>query len=111
MRIPWPYTNAPGEEAQEGAGKLINTFVERRGDAEAVIWRRAPGVRVFITDPSMGSMDGSAGFVAISNVKNSNSTMAGNSTMSAAGVSGVNRSGIGELNSSAGFTAVSTYST
>jgi len=89
VQIPWPYTHAPGEEAQEGAGRLINVFVERRGDEQAVIWRRVPGTAAFSREPSAGSAAGSATALGISHIKLMTGSAAGRSTAVAAGVGDV----------------------
>lgn len=85
VAIPWPYTHAPGEEAQEGAGRLINVFVERRGDEESVIWRRAPGTETFAREPSAGAAAGTATALAISSVKVMIGSAKGTSTAVAGG--------------------------
>lgn len=45
--IPWPLSHSPGERPQEGAGRLINVYVEPRGEELGPIWRRSPGLRKF----------------------------------------------------------------
>jgi hypothetical protein len=67
-RVPWPYTNAPGDLSQEGAGRLTNVFVERRGDEQSITWRRAPGCTVFAREPSAGAAGGTAIALGISSV-------------------------------------------
>jgi hypothetical protein len=86
VQIPWPYTHAPGEEAQEGAGRLINVFVERRGDEQAVVWRRAPGTAAFSREPSAGVAAGSAAALGVSSVKEIIGSADGKSTAVAVGV-------------------------
>lgn len=54
VEIPWPISHSPGLKPQEGTGKLINVFVEPRGD-KTPVWRRAPGAKVFARDPSVGA--------------------------------------------------------
>lgn len=66
--VPWSVTHAPGAMPQEGAGKLINVFAERRGDEQAIVWRRAPGCTVFTHEPSAGSAAGGATAIAISHI-------------------------------------------
>lgn len=111
VQIPFPYTNAPGEEAQEGAGKLINVYVDRRGDDQAPVWRRAPGVKVFVVDPATATISGSASVFAASSVVNSVASIAGNSAVSGVGNTNVFRSGIAAMHGSAAVAAVSTYTT
>jgi hypothetical protein len=83
--IPWPVTNAPGAESQEGGGKLINVFVERRGDEQGIVWRRSPGCIVFIVDPSAGSAAGSAAGMGFTLVKIRDGSAAGSATAMAVG--------------------------
>lgn len=52
--IPWPLSNHPGEQSPEGTGRLVNVFVEPRGDGTPV-WKRVPGATVFARVPSSGS--------------------------------------------------------
>ena len=85
VQIPWPFTNAPGAEAQEGAGKLINVFLERRGDEQSIIWRRAPGAKAFVADPVVGVLAGSATVLGVSSVVNTVGALAGDATVSGAG--------------------------
>lgn len=54
VAIPFPVTTIPGERPQEGAGRLINVFVEPRGAGLGPVWRRVPGAVVFARDPSVG---------------------------------------------------------
>ena len=85
VQIPWPYTHAPGEEAQEGAGRLINVFVERRGDEQSVVWRRAPGTEAFAREPSAGTANGSATALGISSIKLITGSASGTATAVAIG--------------------------
>lgn len=45
--IPFPISSAPGMQAQEGGGRLINCYAEKTGEAARfpVIWRRCGGLR------------------------------------------------------------------
>lgn len=52
--VPWPIDTNPGLKPQEGTGRLINVFAEKKGD-ERPVWRRAPGAVVFAREPSAGS--------------------------------------------------------
>ena len=65
MQIPWPYTSAPGEDQQEGGGRLINVFAEQRGDQQVVVWRRVPGATGFAVEPSVGTWAGTATWLGI----------------------------------------------
>ena len=85
--IPWPLTNSPGAESQEGGGKLINVFVERRGDEQGIVWRRTPGCLVFVVDPSAGTANASSNVLGISSVVNADGTA--NSSATAIGAGGV----------------------
>lgn len=58
--IPWPTTTSPGEEPQEGSGRLINVFPDVRPNQAGVVWRRAPGAKVFARSPSVGAAAGTA---------------------------------------------------
>jgi hypothetical protein len=42
--IPFPRSTSQGQRPQEGMGRLINAYVEARGDD--VVWHRVPGLRV-----------------------------------------------------------------
>ena len=83
--IPWPFTNSPGDEAQEGSGRLINVFLERRGDDQGGVWRRAPGCVVWAQEPTSGSAAGTAGTIGISSVKNALGEACGTATASGGG--------------------------
>jgi hypothetical protein len=86
VAIPWPLSNSPGEEPQEGAGKLINIFAEPRGEESGPVWRRSPGATVFARTPSVGAAAGSA--VALARGQNLMSTffeLVGSSTSLNAG--------------------------
>ena len=83
--IPLPVTNAPGAESQEGGGKLINVFVERRGDEQGIVWRRSPGCTVFIVDPSAGAAAGSAWAIGGSFVRLVDGLAPGSATATAVG--------------------------
>jgi hypothetical protein len=84
-QIPWPFTNSPGDEAQEGAGKLINVFVERRGDDQSITWRRVPGASVFVVEASVGAAAGSAISLGVSHIKEMLGAAAGTSAAPAVG--------------------------
>lgn len=53
VAIPFTLSTDPGQKPQEGTGRLINVYVEPRGDGTP-LWRRAPGATVFARDPSVG---------------------------------------------------------
>lgn len=53
VSIPWPLSNTPGLKPQEGAGRLINVWVEDRGEGQGPVWRRVPGAAVFSREPSV----------------------------------------------------------
>lgn len=44
--IPFPMSSFPGASSQEGAGRLINCYVEKLGDGGPAkfVWRRSPGL-------------------------------------------------------------------
>ena len=96
--IPWPVTNAPGAESQEGGGRLINVFVERRGDEQGIVWRRSPGCTVFIVDPSAGAAAGNAWALGASFVKLVDGLAAGSATGTAIGIPLYVLSGAGQAN-------------
>lgn len=54
--ISWPTSSRPGLSGAEGAGRLINAFVERLGDGARapVSIRRAPGLRRFLDTSRRG---------------------------------------------------------
>jgi hypothetical protein len=47
VAIEWPINTAPGLNAQDGAGRLINVFPEARMNNNGVVYRRVPGATVF----------------------------------------------------------------
>lgn len=47
-RIKFPLSSAPGERPAEGAGRIINAYVEPRGEDLGPLWKRAPGLRSFV---------------------------------------------------------------
>jgi hypothetical protein len=49
VAIPFPLSTSPGQRPQEGMGRLINAYVEARGDGHSV-WHRAPGLRLVGSD-------------------------------------------------------------
>jgi hypothetical protein len=104
--IPWPLTNAPGDEAQEGAGILINVFAERRGDEQAVIWRRAPGTKVFVVEASAGTANATAIVIGISSVVNGIGSAAGTATAVGAGGTLQVLATVGQAHGTATATAV-----
>lgn len=53
-RIRFPLSSSPGERPQEGAGRLVNGFVEPRGEDLGPIWKRAPGLRSFVDSGRTG---------------------------------------------------------
>jgi hypothetical protein len=61
VAIKWPVNTAPGLRAQDGAGRLINCFPERRQNDQGLVWRRVPGT-VFFTNtyPGDAAMTGTA---------------------------------------------------
>lgn len=60
-QIIWPTNTAPGLKAQDGAGRLINVYVEQRMNDQGMVWRRAPGAIVVTTVyPSTGVFTGTA---------------------------------------------------
>jgi hypothetical protein len=61
VAIAWPINTAPGKNAQDGAGRLINVFPEERQNGQGAVWRRAPGATVFTTVyPTTAAMTGTA---------------------------------------------------
>jgi hypothetical protein len=105
VQIPWPHTNAPGDESQEGAGTLTNVFVERRGDEQSILWRRSPGTKVFVVDPSAGSAAGTSVVLGVSSVVNAIGAAAGTATATGAGSVLNLLSGVGQAQGSATATA------
>ena len=101
VEIPWPITHAPGDEAQEGAGQLINMFAERKGDDQGVVWRRAPGCTVWVSDPADGTANGSAVALAVSSVVNAAGEMCGVAVAAAVGSQPTYASGAGQANGTA----------
>jgi len=55
VEVPWPISNNPGQESPEGVGRLVNVFVEPRGD-DVPVWKRVPGATVFARAPSAGTI-------------------------------------------------------
>jgi hypothetical protein len=47
VAITWPINTAPGKNAQDGAGRLINAFPEVRQNGQGVVYRRVPGAVAF----------------------------------------------------------------
>lgn len=47
VAIPFPLSSSPGEEPQEGAGRLVNAYAEKSGEGARfpVTWKRVPGLR------------------------------------------------------------------
>ncbi len=68
VRVPWPMTHAPGDEPQEGGGKLYNVFFERRGDEQGLTWRRAPGANIYGYSAPVGNAVGGAVGLGVSPV-------------------------------------------
>jgi hypothetical protein len=87
VQVPWPITHAPGAYPQEGAGKLINCFAERRGDEQSVVWRRAPGCTVFTREPSAGAATGTATALGVSSVVEAQGTARGDGDAAGVGES------------------------
>lgn len=56
-RIPWPLSSTPGVRPQEATGRIINGYVEPRGEDAGPVWRRAPGLKPF-ADSSLGTFRG-----------------------------------------------------
>jgi len=83
--VPWPLGSFPGIKPQEGAGRLINVHPDARGGNEGVVWRRAPGAKVFARAPSVGAAAGSATALGVSSVKDMEGLAQGDSTASAVG--------------------------
>lgn len=50
VAIPFPLSSDPGEQPQEGGGRLINCFAEKMGEGARapVRWRRSPGLRQMV---------------------------------------------------------------
>ena len=64
VQVPFPITSAPGDDPQEGGGRLINVFAERRGDDQSIVWRRVPGLVTFVVQPSVATLVGSGTMAA-----------------------------------------------
>ena len=103
--VPWPISSSPGNHPQEGAGRLINVFGERRGDLQAIVWRRAPGAVVFARAGSVGTAAGSASALGISSVIEAQGIASGSATASAVSDSLMIRSGIGQADGNSDATA------
>lgn len=59
VAIPFPTITAPGQQSQDGSGRLINVYAEPRQNGDSVVWRRAPGAVVFTgTYASTAAMTG-----------------------------------------------------
>jgi hypothetical protein len=80
VQVPWPITSAPGKKPQEGAGRLINVFIERRGDNQSIVWRRAPGATLFSHEPSVGLAEGHSIALGVSQVVDVEGMAAGDSS-------------------------------
>lgn len=52
VAIPFPTTTGPGQNDQEGTGRLINCYAEPRANTTPV-WHRVPGVKVFGVEDSL----------------------------------------------------------
>lgn len=48
VAVPFPLSSSPGERPQESAGRLLNCYAEPRGEGRGPIWRRAPGLKLFV---------------------------------------------------------------
>ena len=107
VQIPWPFTNAPGAESQEGAGKIINVFLERRGDEQSITWRRSPGAKAFVSDPVDGALAGSSMLLAVSSVVNTVGTLAGRAAVAGVVSQVVVRQTEGDLRGTSALTGVS----
>ena len=99
--VPWPISTSPGDHPQEGAGRLINVFAERRGDLQALVWRRVPGAVVFARDGSAGTAAGSASAFGISSVIEAEGSANGTATATAVSEALMFHSGIGVADGSA----------
>jgi len=47
-KIPWPLSSSPGTRPQEASGRVLNGYVEPRGEDAGPVWKRAPGLRLFV---------------------------------------------------------------
>lgn len=68
-----------------GRGPLVDVFVERRGDDQSVVWRRAPGAVQFSREPSAGLAAGGSQALAVSHIVEATGTANGGSTAVAVG--------------------------
>ncbi len=85
VNVPWPLTHAPGDEPQEGGGKLYNVFFERRGDEQGITWRRAPGANIYGYSAPLGSAVGGSVGQGVSPVFQSYGTAIADALTSAEG--------------------------
>lgn len=46
--VPWPLSTSPGLRPQESSGRLVNCYVEARGENAGPVWRRSPGLNKFV---------------------------------------------------------------
>ena len=69
VAVPWPVGTAPGQNQQEGAGRLINVHPDTRGENAGIVWRRVPGAKVFARTPSVGAAGGTSVALGVSGVK------------------------------------------
>jgi hypothetical protein len=59
VAITWPTNTAPGKNAQDGSGRLINVFPEQRQNGQGLVYRRVPGLTWFTsTYASTAAMTG-----------------------------------------------------
>lgn len=95
LSVPWPITTSPGEEPQEGSGRLVNVYPDVRPNNAGTVWRRAPGAKVFARVPSVGSAIGGSDALGRALVEQMVGTATADSTGTGYPGIGVPGSGIG----------------
>ena len=101
VNIPWPLTNAPGQEPQEGSGRLINCHPDVRENNAGIVWRRAPGATVFARSPSVGAASGEATALGAALIEQMVGTATAQSTAAALPGIGVPGTAVGQSDATA----------
>lgn len=80
ITIPWPVTNSPGRLPQEGSGRLINVHADVIPNDAGLVYRRAPGAKVFARTPSVGAASGTATALGAALIEHTTGSAIGDST-------------------------------